>query len=298
MLTNQGRLPDFLVIGAMKCGTTTLYYDLLALPSVFMPDKESDFLCKEISSDEYASHFQSGGSGTICGDVSPDYAKLPESADVVPRAKRLLPASTRIIFIIREPVARFISHHFHVHTSRGEDHMEMDINRAAREFPPLVNYSRYAMQLRPWIEAFGRDAVHVIKFEDYVADRIGTMVKVCEFLGIPPKADEIDTGAVYNRGDSKPVLTGFWRSITQSGLYRRVLRPLFPLKTRDKIRNWLLPGPPAKPDPPNLDTVEYLVNLFRVELEELQLMLGDSEPLWDMDAVLENFRSRQDAGAA
>src|SRR3954469_22213852 len=102
------RLPDFIVIGAMKCATTTLHEQLARQPGVFMSrPKELNFF----SDDEtyglglgwYASVFGRAAPGDLCGESSTHYTKLPVYPRAVERMSRALPG-VKLIYVMRDPV--------------------------------------------------------------------------------------------------------------------------------------------------------------------------------------------------
>src|SRR5262245_60208451 len=110
------RLPNFLVIGAMKSGTTTFYHDLAAHPDVFLAEKELGALSRDVATVEYASYFKRAKPEQLCGDVSTTYSMCPDVSGVADRAKKNLSRNTKIIYLVREPVARAISHHYHYYS--------------------------------------------------------------------------------------------------------------------------------------------------------------------------------------
>jgi len=291
----SSRSPEFLVIGAMKSGTTTLYRDLLGNPSIFLPEKEANFLRNEISASAYARAYRAAAPQQRCGDVSADYAMLPESADVVPRAKRLLGNSVKVVYLVREPVSRTISHHAHLAVRHGAERIGSDINRCVRDHPFLIECSRYARQLQPWVDAFGKRAIHVIKFEDYITQRQETIEGLCAFLGVPADAPSINGDVVYNRTAGKPVVAGHWKTMLESTFYRRVVRPLFSTTVRDALRSRLLPKARVVPAPPRRETVRYIVERVRDDIAELQALLGHDQPMWDLDAVLQRHGMKQES---
>lgn len=288
-------LPDFLVIGAMKSGTTTLYHDLRSHPQIFLPDKESNFLLHEDAEALYARALDGAQPGQVIGDISPDYTKLPDISGVVPRAQSLFEVPPKVIYIVREPVSRLLSHHYYMSTQRADvpGRMGEDLEACLDAFPSLLNYSRYAMQLRPWLEAFGRPAVRVVKFESYVKDRKKSVAEICDFLGVSAFAEGVQEAVVHNRGDERPVITPFWQRVQKSQFYREKLRPWVPLGARDRLRRLLFPKPKRKAAPPNMALIERIVEELREDVEELRVMLNDPEPIWDLDAVLENYRAQQ-----
>ncbi len=272
------RCADFLVIGAMKCGTTTLYHDLRRQPGIFLPDKESNLLLQDV----VPAVFSKAGSGQCCGEVCPDYAKLPDIDGVAATAAT---AGPKIIYLVRHPVDRMISHHHFISSwpaprNRG---MGQDIDVAVANFPELVNYSRYAYQLKPWIDHLGRDSVLVMRFEDYVKDRAGSVRAICEFIGVDFEVEQLEDDAVHNASSARPVLTPFWKKIRENALYRSVVRPFTSLEMRDRIRRWILPAAKGRPAPPSPETLAGVTAAFRSDLLELQEMLGHEAPLWDLD---------------
>ena len=145
---NEGG-PDFLVIGAQKCGTTTLYEDLRAHPAIRIPEKESAWLLDhDVTTADgraaYRAAFGPRPSGVLVGEVATDYAMLP-AIDAVSRA-RLVSDSLRIIYIVRNPIDRVISHHHH---KLSEQQAPASIEDALEQCPDLVDNSRVRHPDRP-----------------------------------------------------------------------------------------------------------------------------------------------------
>jgi len=278
--------PVFLIIGAMKAGTTTLYRDLMTHPRLFFPlDKEpmnlaDDRVLTPEGLAEYEAMFAAAGEGRLCGEASTGYTKLPVYPGVPARALRVLGARAKLVYLMRHPVQRTVSHHFHLY-SQGR--APRDIDAAIAQLPDLVDFSLYGMQLRPWLEAFGRDALLPVRFEDYVADRRDGAARVMAFLGVEPDASGVNAAAVFNRSEGKPVTRGGWTRVIGSPIYRRTLRHVLPPGVRDWGRRLLLPSAPPRPDPPSPTTVERLVGRFRQDHRLLRDLLGDDAPAWDME---------------
>ncbi len=279
------RLPDFIVIGAQKCGTTTLYEDLRSHPSIRMPDKESSGLLTASTAREYTRHFPDGHG--VVGEVATTYSMRPE-VDVVERAHELAP-DARIVYIVREPLARTISHHHH---DFALGLVGPDIGAAVREHAPLVQNSRYATQLRPWLDAYGGERVRVIRFEDYVRDRAGQCAQLCGFLGLAPHT--FDTGLVANAASDKVVATGAWARLSGSSAYRGWVRPLMSERVRRGLMSRVLPQAPPRPEPPTRGTLDHLVATLQPEVEELAAQLG-TQQWWDLEAEADRIARRSHA---
>lgn len=276
-------LPGFLVIGAMKAGTTTLYHDLSRNPAVCLAEKEASPLLAAAPAREYAECFRRGEPGALCGDVSTRYAMLPHSDAVVPAARRLLGRGTRIIYLVREPVARTLSHHNHLRTVAGADRMGPDINVEIRRRPELIAYSRYALQLRPWIDAFGLENVRVVVLEHYARRRREELDALSRWLGIPPCTGTIEEGHVHNEGTARPVVAGLWGRVRSAAVYRRFVRPLTSLRFRDRMRDALLPK--VRRDdvpPPTPATIEHIVAGVQDDTRQLCDWLDVRRPPWSL----------------
>ncbi len=251
------RFPDFLIIGGMKCGSTTLFRDLMTNPRVFLPiDKEPESLCHdevltEAGQARYAALFDKARSEQLCAEASTAYSKRPDFDGMAARALKVCGPELRVIYLVRDPVKRAASHHYHEYT-RGN--MPPSVDEAVEQYPALVNYSKYAMQVEPWIEALGEARVRIVRFEDYVSDRRTMSSAVCEFLGIEARPDLIDDGKVFNKGEGKQVMRGPWRLVGHNPVYRRYIRPLLPMGLKERLTRTVLPKAPPRPPPPTAET--------------------------------------------
>ncbi len=272
----------------MKAGTTTLYRDLLTNPRIFFTlDKEpgnlaSDDVLTEAGRRRYASIFKGAGSDQLCGEASTVYTKLPDIAGVPERARQALCNELKVIYLVREPVSRIISHHHHEYT---DGNMGADINRSIREHDQLINYSLYGMQIEPWLEQLGPDHVRIIRFESYVEDRQGTISSLSEYLGVTPRPELVKSNEVFNPSDAKPADTGLVWRMTRSPLYRKTVRPLLPMGLKSRLRSALLSKAPPRPNPPAPQTVDYIIDRVRDDALRVAQLMGRSEPLWDFEAV-------------
>ena len=198
------RKPSLFVIGAMKSGTTYLRKLLSAHPAIFMsePDEPSYFVdprqLKAIwpemwergfwrSEEQYLRLFQSAGRATILGEASTNYTKLPSITGVAERIREFNP-DARLIYLMRDPVERTLSHYWHMVRYHTE---HRPIAVAIRRDSQFVDVSHYAMQLGPFLERFGRDNVAVLTHETLIADPIGTMRSLYRWLGIDPTLADV-----------------------------------------------------------------------------------------------------------
>lgn len=270
--------PDFFVIGAQKCGTTSLYADLQLHPDIQLTDKESSILLKgpERARMAYARAFDPAGPRRR-GEVATTYAMRPMNAGAVDVAHALNP-SARIVYIMRHPVARVISHHHHL---LAQGLVDPDIERALATTPSLVDNSRYATQVSPWLERFGPDRVWLMRLESYAGDRAAVTRDLFTFLGVSPDAVEIPDVA-HNSSESKLVATGLKRRVLSSTTYRERIRPLVPQGLRNRVAGRVLSAAPPRPPGPSAATRAWLTQELSPEVRRLSTITGDG-PWWDLE---------------
>lgn len=177
-------LPDFVIIGAMKCGTSTLAAQLGAQRGIFMTDpKEPNFFSDDDvharGREWYESLFDAADPNDLKGEASTHYTKALRHPEASARMVAMLKAP-KLVYLIRDPVARAVSHYIHEWTMGV---MDGDIDKAFDDHPEMIDYSCYGRQLAPYVDRFGKDAVLVQSLETMKADPQGVLERVCVFLG-------------------------------------------------------------------------------------------------------------------
>jgi hypothetical protein len=179
-------LPTFLVIGAMKSGTTSLFHYLDAHPQIAMsPLKEVDFFIEEGNWGRglgwYRRQFDASGPDTLAvGEASTSYAKWPEHDGVPERIARTLP-DVRLVYVLRDPVERIRSHYQHRYLTGAE---RAPIEAAVLEDRRYVDCSSYAMQIERYRAVLPPDGMLLITSEDLRTNRAATVAHVYRFLGV------------------------------------------------------------------------------------------------------------------
>ena len=181
----RGALPNLIVIGGLKCGTTSLHHYLNLHPRIAMSrPKELNFFVAELNwdlgPDWYASHFDRGA--YVRGETSPHYTNLPRFTGVAERMHELLGGQARIVYMVRDPVERILSHYLH-NVGGGYESRTLE-DALADPGSSYVTRSRYAMQLQPYLETFDRSHVLVVDNAELAGDRAGTMRRVFEFCEV------------------------------------------------------------------------------------------------------------------
>jgi hypothetical protein len=192
-MANATRFPDFIVIGAMKSATSTLHNQLSAQPGIFMssPKEPNFFSDDKVYSqglDWYSGLFNEAVAENICGESSTHYTKLPDYPQTIQRLKAAIP-QPKLIYVMRHPVDRLISHYMH---QWSEGVISCDINQAIDRYPELVDYSCYGMQITPYLQEFGSDAVLPLFFDNLKNSKDKALNRVGEFIGCTEPLTWID----------------------------------------------------------------------------------------------------------
>jgi hypothetical protein len=182
----RGALPNLIVIGGLKCGTTSLHHYLNLHPQIAMSrPKELNFFVAELNwglgVDWYASHFDR--TAPVRGETSPHYTNLPRFAGVAERMAELI-GEARLIYMVRDPIERILSHYLH-NVSGGYESRSLE-QALADPGSAYIARSRYAMQLGPYLNAFARERILIVANEDLASEREATVRAVFGFCGVDP----------------------------------------------------------------------------------------------------------------
>ena len=189
------RLPDFLVLGTQKGGTTTLQQLLIQHPGVYLaPGKEVHYFSKhwEQPTSWYASHYTGAAPQQRCGDITPFYLFHPQAPQ---RIHGLLPKA-QLIVLLRDPVERALSQYFHsvrlgFETLPLEDALAAEKRRLSSgklqhlQEHSYVSRSRYLEQLDRYLELFSTQQLLVLQSEAFFTDPATTWRQIEVFLHLP-----------------------------------------------------------------------------------------------------------------
>ena len=278
----RGSLPNLIVIGGLKCGTTSLHHYLNLHPQIAMSrPKELNFFVAELNwelgSEWYASHFERDAE--IRGETSPHYTNLPRFAGVAERMRELLGDGARLIYMVRDPIERMLSHYLH-NVGGGYESRPM-AEALADPDSAYVARSRYAMQLEPYLAVFERERVRVVGNEELAGERDATLRGVFEYLGVDAgfRSEQFEREWETGSGKQDGGFRLMDRAVRLPGL-RAIDRNFDRLP--ESLR-WLVErvvhdpgrGPAPKPQlPPPLRAT--LVELLRDDVAELERITGRS----------------------
>jgi hypothetical protein len=276
-----GTLPNLVVIGGLKCGTTSLHHYLNLHPEIEMSrPKELNFFVAELNwplgTEWYASHFSSRAPAR--GESSPHYTSRPRFEGVAERMGSVL-GEARLVYVVRDPIDRMLSHYLH-NVGGGYEHRALADALADPE-SAYVNRSLYSFQLEPYLEQFGGTRIEIVAREELKGERPGTMRRLFAFLGVDPTFTSKQFEREWETGTAKA--SGRFRIMDRAvqlpGL--RALDRNFD-RLPESLR-WLVervvhdPGAGAAPKPevpPPLR--ERLASLFRDDVARLELTAGRS----------------------
>jgi hypothetical protein len=279
--------PDFIIIGAMKCATTTLHEQLAEQPGIFMSEpKEPNFFSDDYEYnkgiDWYYSLFSQAGENDLCGESSTHYTKLPTYPKTLERLKRNLP-DVKLIYVMRHPIERLVSQYIHEWSQRT---VSGDINEAIMTFEPLIQYSQYSMQIQPYLKTFGVDQILPLFSENLRHYPQRELERVCKFLGYfgNPSWQELSG---YQHLSAERMRDSAWRDFFVDQPLLRFFRQTFiPKSTRSWVRRfWQMKNRP-KISP---EKQRYLERIFDQDLHVLGRWL-------DLPLTCRTFKDAIDIG--
>jgi len=278
LIGKRNCLPDRMVIGPQKAGTTWLHEYFAAHPDVGTPRwvKETFFFDRNYHRGLrwYARHFVVAGQQHTV-EVAPTYFHHPSA----PERVRTVLGTIPLICTLRDPAKRAFSLYLHL---RRRGTARCDFRQAVARFPVILESSRYATCLRRWFAQFGRRRVCVLFLEQLAADQEGFVRKVCEHFELeyfpPPEA----LGKRVNQAALPPSATLARIGYRTAELFRRVgwygvveLAKALGLKA-------LFFGTPGRRQVPSLSAADrqWFLELVAEEIEQLPALLEQPVPDW------------------
>ncbi len=197
-------LPGVIVIGAMKCATTSLHYYLDLHPDIAMaPEKELHFFVAERNWSRGLAWYegQFAGGAALHGESSTSYSRFPEYAGVPARMHSVVPGA-RLIYIVRDPIERIVSHYVHEYAA-GREQRSLPEALADLEKNPYLDTSRYGLQLEQYLEFYPRERILVLTAEDLRARRRETIRRAYRFLGVGDRVHDPRFALLKHRSRDK-----------------------------------------------------------------------------------------------
>lgn len=298
-------IPNLFIVGAPKCGTTSLYEYLRRQPQIFFPHnqdtlgraKEPSHFCPELEitarysikdRDEYLALYRGSEDAVWRGDASTNYL----ISEVAPASIKQLSPDARILVMLRPPVDMMHSYHSELVRHGHEDILDFYEAVAASAdrrnglripprtgVPKCLDYfaiSRFAPQVERYLRVFGRDAVKIVLLEDMAAAPEETLRGILEFLGLAePVLDEF---RVYNETPRHGRLERFVTRVYAHASVKRLTQTLLPYEARRRVLALLrrTERRAARVDPRD----EALRQSCREDVDRLSALIGRDLSHW------------------
>ncbi|HEY8257830.1 MAG TPA: sulfotransferase [Gemmatimonadales bacterium] len=289
-------LPNFIVIGAAKAGTTALYWYLAEHPAVFMSRvKETNYFAYGLDEQgqlmygdpdvhhfpvktrsEYEQLFADTGNATAIGEASPIYLECPQSAG---RIRDALPGA-RLVCVLRQPVERAYSDYQMYLRARGrrlEASRDLSPDSVwARPDSRWMQVGRYHEQLARYYDLFPRSQIDVFLFDDLRQDAQAAVQGVYRFLGVDSTFVP-DFDAPHNVGGmpSNLLLERFFKS----SAIRTAVSPLVPKRTANWVRRLRARNMKSAPSLP-AELRQELTAQFRDDIVRTSALIGRNLDHW------------------
>ena len=277
-------IPNVIIIGAAKAGTTSLHTYLDLHPQASMSDpKELMFFERERSEAElerYLQHFDP--EAEVTGESSPSYAQYPRLIGVPERIRRLNP-SVRLIYLVRDPVPRGVAHWAQMVAYGAEGRGFAD---AFTDLEPRANLyvcaSSFGTQLEYYLRWFDDEQVMVIDQHDLRNRRRDVLRDVFTFLGIDSGFWSPAFEREFNPRAEQRRPSGLWHSLRESPLRAAYLR--LPPGVRSRLRRPVTRAMSRPVSRPELspETRSRLEEALAPEVARLRELTGRRFETWSL----------------
>jgi hypothetical protein len=281
--------PNFLIIGAAKCATTTIRTLLNRHPDVFTVPTETQFFNEDSvfarGLDWYESLYAQAGNARCRGEGCNGYTMkeaFPRAFDrLVAYAGRL-----KLIYAVRDPFERIESFWMELR-SQHPDYVHHDFNKAVdvnRDW--LTDSSNYLAQLEPFRRIYGEESIHVVFYEDFCADPEEVMRGCFRFLGVDSNLDVEAATARLNESEGKSIASPILSHLRSIALYKRAVDRL-PFAPRDRIARTFFYRKIRRRPAWHPETRAWVADLLRDNLQRFLLDHGKPADFWNFDGVLD-----------
>ncbi|MCP4138758.1 MAG: sulfotransferase domain-containing protein [Chloroflexi bacterium] len=272
-------LPNFLIIGSQKAGTTSLYHILKEHPQIYMPEtKEVNFFFKDEEYarglEAYAKHFTDSANQLARGEASPGYICHPEAPA---RIHALLP-DIKLILTVRDPIKRAVSQYWDNRRHLNEPltfAQALDAYLDDDYAPDKIGYfSRgvYMRYIRRYLEYFPRENLLILPFEEMLTDAESFYKKIFAFLDVDTDFESEDFDEAFNP-------TEVWKNLPYQMLLRR---PRYQKKIPARLRRLFYWGRKMSFSAPPIDEAsrQKLEEFYKPWNDELREFLGAELASW------------------
>jgi hypothetical protein len=221
-----------IVIGAGKCGTTSLHRYLDLHPEISMTDpKELNFFVTDLNWSRgirwYEQHFSEAT--TVRGESSVAYTEYPERPEVPERIANLVP-DVKLVYLVRDPIERMVS--CYAYNTWMGFRLGPFAEAARKERSGLVTYGRYWLQLQRYLDHFPPERIHILDHDVLRNDREAALRRVYRFLGVDeafssPRFSEVHNPTPVRRNRLAGASTRLLQAHLGPARERRIRWPLW-----------------------------------------------------------------------
>jgi len=194
---------DFFLIGAAKCGTTSVYRTFSRHPDIYVPPiKEPRFLCGSNLKKGwrwYARNWKKQPAGTITGDFSPSYSVSLSASAPAPRRIAQHYPNAKIIYVVRDPVAAAISN-WRMATAKSKE--GLSFAEAVRAWPSVGQRMKFWSQISLYRKYFPDSQIRVIVVEE-ITRNPARMREIFKWLGVRSEGRDIPRFATANKSSAR-----------------------------------------------------------------------------------------------
>ena len=267
----MSQYPTFIIIGAMKGGTTSLYEYLATHPEVSVSSaKETNYFVTEDKKkdwDWYLSLFDVGAKAK--GEASPSYTKRHLWSGTAERIAKTLP-DAKLIYIVRDPVKRILSHYVHNYAHGRE---RKPFSKAIKSQSNYVKTSMYGYQLEDYLHHFSRDRILIVDSDDLRSETDATLQRVFKHIEVQADVTVPNAERTFHASSNKLRRSTLDRRVKGKPI-RRALRPILPAHLSE-------PQPFDRPEPTE-EELDYLTNILRPDIEKFRAQTGRSFANWSV----------------
>ncbi|WP_035800782.1 sulfotransferase family protein [Crocosphaera chwakensis] len=292
------KLPNFLIVGIQKAGTTSVYNYLKQHPEVYLsPVKETDFLEKDweklieqghqfkpkkiVTFEQYKNLFKGVKNEIAIGEISPNYLfHYKTSTELI---KRYVP-NAKLIAILRNPVERAISDYLmHVREAQSNTSLKEQIQyKSDKSF--VIIKGKYYQPVKHYFEHFGREQVSIFLYDDLRKNSKKFIQDIYKIIGVDPDF-EPDTSRklqVAQVPKNQAVNNLLVRKNPIRSLSANLLKPLLSEKKRQKLRSLLIGmNSKSKDEIDSFDEEkQLLLNLYHDDILKLQDLIDRDLSPW------------------
>jgi len=287
-------LPNLLVIGAMKSATTSLHQYLDAHPMIHMSqEKEIDFFNTQENFQRgltwYQNHFEVNPQISIYGESSTSYTKYPFFHRVPQRIYQTIP-HVKLIYILRDPIERAISH-YHMMFLRDEEQRSFTDAIADLETSMYVRVSQYHTQLQQYLDYFPLEQIHILTTNSLKRDSKAAMQQIFDFLEVDPIIEAEQYTYKHNNAAEKFGYNAVGRIakrllLNQESPMRQLIMPLIPKSLRRDLRTRIFGTKVMRTqiEKPHIsdESRQRLVQYLTPEVDALRQLTGKTFDSWSL----------------